>query len=820
MGTVTCGVSMKRTGDGSRLFSVRSAPSRSTFGSLLWPKARYFEFTRVLLGIVLLTFGPLQSSVPASGAGLSHPNSRREIGTFIDDGVQGQTSSRNRYATVVEMYAPQVQSLLRRMTLEEKVGQMTQLDIRTITDGTGSSARINPAKLDLVIRQHAIGSIFNAPGGEALTGEKWHDIIHTIQRKAAETRLAIPVMYGIDSIHGATYILGSTLFPHNIGMAATWNPELVFRAAEVTAEETRSAGIPWVFSPNFDIGRTPTWPRTYETYGEDPLLAATLGVNAIRGYQGDDLRREDKVAACLKHFAGYGMSYNGKDRSPAWLPEIELRDYSLNLFARGIEAGAASVMTNSAVVNGVPGVIDRRLLGDVLREEMKFRGVVVSDFGDVQNLVNRYKVAVDNEDAVRQAVTAGMDMSMVPVDFSFYDALLKLARNGSVSTERIDEAVGRILTLKFALGLFDQPEPQPKALSAIGKPESKNLSLEAAEQSITLLKNERNLLPLRPGTRLLVTGPTAGSLTALHGGWSYTWQGNNNRLFDKEAQTIVSALQQQTSVTYVASSGMNDTAALPTELRAATHDAEAIVVCVGEEAYAELPGTIVDLTLPGPQLRLVEALVNTGKPVILVLVEGRPRLISRVAGRTKAIVLTYLPGPCGAKALANILFGVVNPSGRLPFTYPRDPNLLMPYDHHEWEAEDTAEGFGGFRPQFEFGYGLSYTSFAYSHLRAVPVEFGGDQHVDVEVDVQNTGKRPGQEVVQLYATPRVAAIAVPVKRLRAFQKVALQPGEIRTIRFRLSVSDFTIVGSEGHTVFAAGEWLLDVATEKTTFVLR
>lgn len=737
--------------------------------------------------------------------------------------AQAQTTAKmdlkNAYALAAENYAPQVQALLARMTLEEKVGQMTQLDIETVMNGFGDSAQIDPAKLDLVVRQHMVGSLFNAPGGRAVSGEQWRQIIHAIQAKAKETRLGIPVIYGVDSIHGPTYILGSTLFPQNIGMAATWNPSLVFREAEVTAAETRAVGIPWNFSPGLDAGRMPTWSRLYETYGEDPLLVATLGVNAIRGYQGDDLSRPDKVAACLKHYAGYGMSYNGKDRAPAWLPEIELRDYYLNGFAKGVDAGAASVMTNSAEVNGVPGVTNRRLLEDVLRKEMGFRGVVVSDYGDVRTLVNSFHTAADDSDAIRQAVLAGMDMSMVPKDFTFSDALPKLVTSGRVPVARIDEAVGRILTLKYALGLFEHPEAQADSRPALGKPESKQLSLEATRESITLLKNDGKVLPLKPGAQLLVTGPTANSLTALNGGWTYTWQGKDSKYFPEGSQTIVSALQQRAKVTYV--SGTDP--ANETELSAvvdAAKKADAVVICIGEEAYAEIPGTIADLTLPRPQLQLVQELEKTKKPIILVLVEGRPRLISDVADDAQAIVMTYLPGPFGPQALSEVLFGDVNPSGRLPFTYPRFPNLLMPYDHHFWEGQGTAPGQGGFRPQFEFGAGLSYTSFAYSKLKVTPEEISSDGTVEISVNVQNTGERSGKEVVELYASQAVGSVVPAVKRLKGFQKIELKAGESRTVTFALKAGDFKVVNSEGRNMYEPGVFKLAVGSERAQVTLQ
>src|SRR6266446_2753572 len=617
--------------------------------------------------------------------------------------------------------AAAVEKLVGQMTLKEKIGQMTQLDIGMVTDGMDQSIRINSEKLHKAVAEYGVGSILNVHD-QALSEERWHEIIRAIQEEAKKSRLQIPVLYGIDTIHGPNYIVGSTLFPQPLAMAATWNPELMLRGSQIAAAETRKAGIPWVFSPVLDAGRQPLWPRLWETLGEDTYLATVMGVATVRGYEGNDLSSPASVSASLKHYVGYSYPTTGGDRSPALIPENTLREYFLPTFAAALKAGAHTVMVNSGEVNGIPGHANGYLLKDVLRGELGLQGFVVSDWVDIKKLVGVHHLAANEKEATRIAVLAGIDMSMVPSDYSFSNLLLDLAQEGKVPASRLDEAVRRILTVKFQLGLFDDPLRGMDSKTVIGSPESRHSSLEAARESITLLKNENHSLPLAKTAHVLVTGPDADSLIPLNNGWSYTWQGNRESAYPKDHATILKAIQEKigaANVTYVPGTTYNKEVDIAKAADAAAK-ADAVVLCLGEWAYAETPGNIPDLTLPDAQLNLVLRVLETKKPVILLLTEGRPRIISRIADAANAIVMAYNPGNEGGQAIADILFGDVNPSGKLPITYPRSPNRLFTYDHKVFEGEDGGEGKAMPPPQFEFGSGLSYTSFSYSDLRVAP----------------------------------------------------------------------------------------------------
>ncbi|HEV7398345.1 MAG TPA: glycoside hydrolase family 3 N-terminal domain-containing protein, partial [Pyrinomonadaceae bacterium] len=631
---------------------------------------------------------------PKAGNGLA-ADDRGAVGADINDSdvffqaaVNGAGTSRD--------YSPKIEALLKRMTLEEKVGQMTQLTMGMVVTGRDQDIQIDPAKLDKAIVKYGVGSILNV-SDQALTADKWHDTIGKIQEAATKkTRLGIPVMYGIDSIHGATYVLGSTLFPQEIGMAATWNPELMKRAAEIAAMETRAAAIPWTFSPVLDLGRQPLWPRFYETFGEDPYLAKVMGIAFVRGIEGSDVSSQDHVASSLKHYMGYSLPLTGRDRTPALIPETYLREYFLPPFAAAVKGGARTIMVNSADINGVPGHINHHLLTDILRGELGFKGFVVSDWEDIKKLVTIWRVAATEKEATRMAIMAGIDMSMVPLDYSFSDHLVALVKEGAVPQSRIDEAVRRILRVKYEIGLFDKPMPDPSLKSKIGLPESRVVSLQAARESMTLLKNEGNLLPLAKGRKVLVTGPTADSLISLNNGWTYVWQGSEEGLYPKDRPTIRAAITARAgaaNVTYVPgtkisrlpNSSSNNTPTdiesevdIPAAVRAAA-EADVVVLCLGEGSYTETPGNITDLTLGEPQLKLAEAIEATGKPVVLVLVEGRPRIINRLVAKAGAVLMAYNPGNEGGQAVADVLFGDFNPCGKLPFTYPRTPNGLITY---------------------------------------------------------------------------------------------------------------------------------------------
>lgn len=728
-----------------------------------------------------------------------------------------------------------IEDLLKRMTLEEKVGQMTQLAIAMIADGRDQDIKVDPAKLEKAINKYGVGSILNV-SDQALTVDHWHDIINQIQAAAGKTRLRIPVIYGIDSIHGANYVQGATLFPQEIGMAATFNPELMKRAAEITAMETRAAAIPWSFSPVLDLGRNPLWPRFWETFGEDPYLAKVMGVAFVRGLEGTDVAAQDRVATSLKHYMGYSFPLTGRDRTPAWIPENYLREYFLPTFDAAVKAGARTIMVNSAEINGVPGHINRQILTDILRKELGFKGFVVSDWEDIKKLVTTWRIAANEKEATRMAVMAGIDMSMVPNDYSFADHLVALVKEGAVPQSRIDEAVRRILRVKFELGLFEKPTTDHALKAKFALPESRQVSLEAARESMTLLKNTDNVLPLSKNAKVLVTGPTADSLVSLNNGWTYVWQGSEENLYPKDRDTIRRAIEAKIgagNVTYVpgtkitrAPGPSNSTPTdqesevdIPAAVKAA-QNVDVVVLALGEGSYCETPGNITDLTLGAPQLKLAEAIIATGKPVVLVLVEGRPRVINRIADGVKGILLAYNPSNEGGTAVADVLFGDVNPSGKLPYTYPRTPNGLINYDHKPFETENTAFGNLAFKPQFAFGDGLSYTTFAYSDLRLSKTTITGNEELTVDVTVTNTGNRAGKESVLVYVGDLVASISPPNKRLRRFAKVSLEPGQKRTLTFKIRRDDLSFIGADNKPIAEPGEFDVMVGGLTQRFTLK
>ena len=762
------------------------------------------------------------------------PDERGPVSADINDSEQFFQSN-IRTSGVEPDNTQKIEALLKRMTLEEKVGQMTQLTLSMISTGQDQNVQVDPAKLDKAIVRYGVGSVLNV-ADQAFTIDKWHDIIKQIQEAATKkTRLGIPVLYGIDSIHGATYVQGSTLFPQEIGMAATWNPELMKRAAEITATETRAAGIPWSFSPVLDIGRMPVWPRFYETFGEDPYLAKLMGVAFVRGLEGSDVAAEDRVASSLKHYMGYSFPLSGRDRTPAWIPENYLREYFLPTFAAAVKAGAHTVMVNSAEINGIPGHVNDHILKDILREELGFKGFVVSDWEDIKKLVTVWRVAANEKEATRMSVMAGIDMSMVPTDYSFSDNLIALVKEGSVPQSRIDEAVRRILKVKFELGLFERPMPNPSLKARLGLPESRQTSLQAARESMTLLKNANNLLPLSKDRKVLVTGPTADSMISLNNGWSYVWQGSEESLYPKDRPTIRRAVEAKVgaaNMTYVpgtkiarrAGSPSNSTPTnveaevdIPAAVRAAS-EADVVVLCLGEGSYTETPGNIPDLTLGEPQRKLAAAIQATGKPVVLVLVEGRPRIINGIADAANAVLMAYNPGNEGGQAVADVLFGDFNPSGKLPFTYPRFPNGLMTYDQKEFEKESFDNA--GFRSQFDFGDGLSYTTFNYSDLRLSNKLLAGNGELTVSVTVTNGGRRAGKEVAQLYLSDLVASLSPAAKRLKRFAKVYVEPGQSRTLTFNLRQEDLSFIDTNNKPVVEPGDFEVMIGGLKDKFTVK
>ena len=723
------------------------------------------------------------------------------------------------------LYSPEIEQrvdeIMAGLTLEDKIGQMTQFAIDVLSAGDPYSLdephTLVAERINHVLGELRTGSILNV-GGHAYTREHWFEIIHAIQDKALETN-GIPVLYGIDAIHGTNYTLGATLYPQQIGLAATWNPVLVKKLGEITAYETRASSIPWNFSPVLDIGRDPRWSRFWEGFGEDPHLATRMGIAMVLGYQGSDISAPTSVAACLKHYMGYSLPVTGKDRTQAWIPERQLREYVMPPFKAAIEAGAYTIMVNSGEINGIPAHANDWLLKDLLRDEMGFEGVVVTDWEDIGYLVTRHRTATDYKDAIRQAINAGIDMAMVPMDLSYPVLLKELVEEGKVPMSRIDESARRVIALKVKLGLFELQMTEFDAYPLFGSEEHAEWAYRGAAESITLLKNENNVLPLKIGTRALVTGPTANSLNYLNGGWTWTWQGDQAQYHPEGKHTILEALTAklgQASVTYVEGASVNEEIDIQAAVDAAAN-VDVIIACIGEATYTEKPGDIPSLDLPEAQRDLVKALAATGKPVVLVLVEGRPRIINDITGLADGILMSYLPGLEGGRAVADILVGEINPSGKLPFTYPSAANSLIPYDHRGTDRIDINSGTDGFTPEFEFGHGLSYTTFVYSNLKINKTELRSGETITIEVDVKNTGTRPGMEVVQLYTRDHVASITPSVKRLRAFEKMELATGETKTATFVLNTRDLAFVGKDNEWVTEAGAFSVMVGGLEVEF---
>jgi beta-glucosidase len=731
----------------------------------------------------------------------------------------------------------QVAALMAKMTLEEKVGQMAQVTLDVITKGKSEYESDEPLQLELAIVRKAIleykvGSVLNTANNRARSLEKWNEIIGQIQKVATtESRLKIPVIYGIDAIHGTTYTAGATFFPQQIGQAATWNRALVRKGAEVCAYETRASGSPWTFSPVLDLGRDPRFPRMWEGYGEDVFLASEMGRQMIIGYEGESnsIQNSFKVASCLKHYLGYSVPTSGKDRTPAFIPENELRERHVPPFKAAIDAGAHTVMANSGIINGIPVHASYDLITKLLKEELNFKGVVVSDWKDIENLHDRDKVASSQKEAVKIAVNAGIDMSMIPYNIKFCTYLVELVKEGEVSQARVDDAVRRILTLKYELGLFEKPVTQFKDYAEFGSKAYEQSAYAAAAESMTLLKNKNGILPLKKDAKILVTGPNANSVRSLNGGWSYSWQGEKVDEFAAKYNTIVEALQKEsTSVTYVPTVTYNDKGKYweenQTDLSAATSAAliaDYIIVCVGENSYTEKPGDLHDLSLSANQLALVKAMAKTGKPVILVLNEGRPRLISQIEREVDAIIQTYLPGNFGGDALADVLYGTINPSGKLPYTYPMYANTLVTYDHKPSEEQNKMQGVydyeSDFAIQYPFGFGLSYTTFEYSELAVSKNSISPNENITISVTVKNTGKVEGKEVVQLFVSDLYASITPDVKRLRGFDKISLKPGESRKVEFAISPRDLAFVGADLQWVVEKGDFEIQVEKLRLKF---
>ncbi|USN99711.1 MAG: glycoside hydrolase family 3 C-terminal domain-containing protein [Phycisphaeraceae bacterium] len=719
--------------------------------------------------------------------------------------------------------ARRVDELLSRMTLDEKVGQMMQLTLETVAAQTAMATRpfvLDEAKARSMIVDHHTGSMLNA-AGVAMTPDQWRDIVGRLQQIATgETRLGVPLIYGIDSVHGANYVKGATIFPHNLTLAATFEPGLSRKAGYYTAAESRACGLAWNFAPVCGLARMPAWSRVFETFGEDPCLAGAMAAVSVEGQQGDDLSAATAVAATAKHFLGYSVPRTGRDRTPAYIPDTELMDTYLPPFEEAFAAGARTIMVNSSEINGVPVHASQRILTDLLRGRVGFEGLVVTDWADIQKLVNWHRVAENETEATRLAVDAGIDMAMTPLDTRFAGQLAGLVRSGAISESRIDESVRRILALKMELGLFEHPMPGEDETIEIGSDEAQMLSLEIARRGVTLLRNRENLLPLSGREKLLVTGPTADSVVPLHGAWTYSWQGTDTALYP-DTPTVLDEIRHRFGderVAYEPGASFDEAGDLDAVARAAA-DADVVILCLGAQPSAEKPGDIANLDISPAQQQLAEAIVETGKPVVLLLIENRPRIITAFEKGVDAVLWAGHPGPHGSRALAEIIAGDVNPSGRLPFSYPRDPQGLLTYDHKHSERFDAGgHGERGYDPLFAFGEGLSYTTFEYTGLEIdVPASFPETGKVAVRVRVRNTGARDGAEVVGLYLTDEVASITPRVRRLKAFDKIDLRAGEERTVSFDLGPDAFLMVDAGGRREFEPGAFAIQIGDQSQTF---
>ena len=723
----------------------------------------------------------------------------------------------------------QVEQTLKKLTLEEKVGQMMEL----VTDLFGANDKngvfyIDEHKTDSILSRYKIGSILNAPNTCAPTAKQWEKYISQIQ-KISMKRIGIPCVFGLDQNHGSTYTQGGTLFPQNINVAATFNREIARRSAEATAYETRAVSIPWTYSPTVDLGRDARWPRIWENFGEDCYLSSEMGSSMVRGFQGEDPNHIDQyhISACMKHFMGYGVPWTGKDRTPAYISPFDLREKHFAPFLAGLQAGALTVMVNSASVNGLPMHANKEFLTGWLKEQTGWDGVLVTDWADVNNLYTREMIAKDKKDALRIAINAGIDMIMEPYSCDACGYLIELVKEGKIPMSRIDDACRRVLRMKYRLDLFKNPTQKLKNYPKFGGEEFAKLALEGATESMVLLKNEGNILPLQHGKKILLTGPNANQMRCLDGGWSYTWQGHRTDEFAGKYNTIYEAFcNQYGKENVILNQGVtyNEKGKYWEENEPqiqgavdAAKNVDVIVACIGENSYTETPGNLTDLWLSENQRNLVKELAKTGKPVILVLNEGRPRLIADIEPLAQGIIDILIPGNMGGDALANLVSGKSNFSGKMPYTYPKEINSLANYDFKKSEEVGTMEGAYDYNAkitqQWGFGHGLSYTSYQYSNLKVSQSDFGHGDIIKVSVDVKNTGKVAGKESVLLFSSDLIASMLPDGRRLRAFDKIELQPGETKTVTFNLNADDLAFVGYDGKWVLEEGDFKLMIADQ-------
>ena len=712
-----------------------------------------------------------------------------------------------------------INNLINKMSIEEKIGQMTQLTLGFLSSNDnqhdGSVKKIDTLKLIKAVQDYKVGSIFNS-AGSAYSVEKWHGIINYIQSLSKENENKIPILYGIDAIHGATYTKNSTLFPHNIGLAATRNIELIKSTAKATAREVRSSGIRWNFDPVLDVGREPLWPRFPETFGEDPFLVSTMGAAVVSSYESDGLKSKSSLASCIKHFTGYSVPKNGKDRTEAYISDVELWEYHILPFKKAIDSGASSIMINSGSVNGIPIHGSNYFLTEVLKNKLGFKGLIVTDWQDIIRLHTRHKIAETPKEAVRIAINAGIDMSMVPNEYSFYDLLLELVNEGKVTEHRINESVRKILKLKSNLGLFENPFVENLDSLKVDTNLHREIALNSARESITLLKNQNNILPISKDEKILVIGPGSNSVASLCGSWSFTWQGDKENEYPKSYKTIIDALKNKSSnVISYAKKGFDHDLNYQFHLK---DKIDKIILCLGENAYAESPGVIDDLTLGINQMLLAEKAIASNVPVILVLTQGRPRIINSIVDDIDGIILAYQPGSQGANAIADVLFGDYNPSGTLPFTYPRHTGDIMHYDYKFsstiQQRKPSKITYNGYNPQWPFGFGLSYTNFHLDSIELSSKEITDGDSLIVFASVSNTGSVNGSKNIDLFISDEYASISPANKKLKSFTKVNLESGVSTKISFLLTSEDFTYVNDSGERILEKGTFIIEILDKK------
>ena len=756
------------------------------------------------------------------------------VAVFIISCSQNQIT-KPRISTVEN----KVDSLLQQMTLKEKVGQMTQINLTVIAQGPNKWGSSFPLEIDhdraiKALVDYKVGSVLNTINNTAQTPETWYNAISVIQQYAMDSNtLKIPIIYGIDAIHGTTYTDGATMFPQQITAAASWNPKNAYNMAMVSAYETRASSIPWNFSPVLDLGLDPRFPRQFESFGEDPLLVKTFGEAMIRGYQGDSnhVHNKTKIAACMKHFIGYHATISGKDRTPSYIPDHVLSEYHIPSFKAAIDAGAKTIMINSGIINGIPVHSSYKILTDLLRNRLGFEGVILTDWEDINKLHDRDKIVSSKKEAIRLAINAGIDMSMVPYEYEeFIDNLMELVNEGKVTMDRIDEAVSKILKLKFELDLFENPSTSPSDYNDFASEEFQGMAYQSAAESITLLKNNDNILPLERDKKILVVGPNADNMRCLNGAWTYSWQGELTDQFATNYQTIFEALKiefgednvdMKEGVSYKDGGQYYDMIEKNIDDAVnASKESDVIVLCLGETSYTEKPGDINDITLHQLQLKLASQLASSGKPMVLVLNQGRPRLITAIEKYMSAIVNIYLPGNYGGVALADVLSGDVNPSGKLPFTYPAYTNSLSPYYYKPSEVQNNAQGaynyVGEVNTLYDFGYGLSYSSFKYSDF-TLSQDTINDRNGEISASfsVSNESNLDGFEVVQLYSSDKYASITPDIKRLRAFERVFVPANSKVDVNLTFDVSDLSFYNIENVSVLEQGEFQIHVGSSSS-----